>query len=301
MTASGPNSALTFSLTRSRQWLFFSAWAGLSLCLFLKPIIAAVQLALADDTYSHIILVPLVSAWVLYAERNQADALVRPSIRPGLVFLIVALMIAFPALFCSSCSPRSLLALYISSLIFFVIAGFSAAFGWRKTKASLFALTMLFLIIPIPDFVLGKIIYWLQSGSATIAEFFFNISGAPVLRDGFVFRLPRISIEVAQECSGIRSSLALLILALLVAHFSFQSFWKKSVFVLAGLCMMLIKNGIRIASLTLLANYVNPDFLYGDLHRKGGIVFFLIGLALLFPVFWLLRKGEITTSVRSID
>ena len=57
--------------------------------------------------------------------------------------------------------------------------------------------------------------------------------------------------------------------------------------------MMLVKNGIRIATLTLLANYVNPEFLYGRLHRQGGVVFFLIGLALLLPVFWYLRRGEV--------
>ena len=56
--------------------------------------------------------------------------------------------------------------------------------------------------------------------------------------------------------------------------------------------MMLIKNGIRIATLTLLANYVNPDFLYGRLHHQGGIAFFLVGLVLLLPVFWYLRRGE---------
>jgi len=290
----------TTSFKFSRQWLFFCVWVGLSLCLFLKPVITVIQLALGDDTYSHIVLVPLISAWVLYAERNQSEASVRPSIWPGLGILIVALVIAFFALFCNSCAPRNLLTLYVSSLVCLVVAGFSVAFGWGKTKASAFALAMLLFTIPIPDFVLGKIIFWLQAGSATIAEFFFNVSGAPVLRDGFVFRLPKISIEVAQECSGIRSSLALLILALLVAHFSFQRFWKKSVFVLAGLCMMLIKNGIRIASLTLLANYVDPGFLYGSLHHKGGIVFFLIGLGLLYPVFWWLRRDEISKPAAAV-
>jgi exosortase/archaeosortase family protein len=61
--------------------------------------------------------------------------------------------------------------------------------------------------------------------------------------------------------------------------------------------MMLVKNGIRIATLTLLANYVNPAFLTGRLHHQGGIVFFLIGLALLLPVYWALRKGEAATSL----
>jgi exosortase/archaeosortase family protein len=93
--------------------------------------------------------------------------------------------------------------------------------------------------------------------------------------------------------------MALLIIALLLAHFAFGRVWKKVVFVMAGLCMMLIKNGIRIATLTLLANYVNPDFLYGSLHHEGGVVFFLLGLALLIPVFWLLRRGESEVAPRS--
>ena len=86
-------------------------------------------------------------------------------------------------------------------------------------------------MIPIPEPVLDRIIYRLQAGSADVAETIFDWTNIPVLREGFVFRLPRMSIEVARECSGIRSSIALLILAILVAHFSFSKFWKKAVFV----------------------------------------------------------------------
>jgi exosortase/archaeosortase family protein len=55
---------------------------------------------------------------------------------------------------------------------------------------------------------------------------------------------------------------------------------------------MIVKNGIRIATLTILAQYVDSGFLYGRLHHEGGVVFFLIGLALLLPVFLLLQRGE---------
>jgi exosortase/archaeosortase family protein len=56
--------------------------------------------------------------------------------------------------------------------------------------------------------------------------------------------------------------------------------------------MMIVKNGVRIVTLTLLASYVDPGFLYGRLHHEGGVVFFLLGLALLAPVLWLLERGE---------
>ena len=279
------------------RWLIFGVWVLLSLLLFRRPVYGLFQLANQDETASHILLIPVITAWVLYTERKPLQTQGSFSIWPALVFLAPSLLIAIFSLNCEACVPKTRLSGYTLSLILLVIAGYVFALGSATAKSSWFALTFLFLAIPIPDLFLGKIIYWLQAGSAAIAELLFNLSGAPVLRQGFVFRLPQMSIEVAQECSGIRSSLALLILALLVAHFSFRPFWKKLAFVTAGLCMMLVKNGIRIATLTLLANYVNPAFLTGSLHRQGGIVFFLIGLALLLPVYWTLRKGEAATSL----
>jgi len=214
------------------------------------------------------------------------------ALRPAIAFILAALVLVLFSAQCAFCSTKDRLSIYTLSLVLLLVAGFVLILGTTKAKASSFALAFLLLAIPIPDVILNKVIYWLQVGSAAIAEIIFNLSGAPVLREGFFFRLPKMSIEVAQECSGIRSSLALLILALLVAHFSFRPLWKKAVFVCAGLCMMLIKNGIRIATLSLLANYVDPAFLYGRLHHQGGVVFFLIGLILLTPVYWYLRKGE---------
>src|SRR4029077_14865591 len=141
-------------------------------------------------------------------------------------------------------------------------------------------------------FLLNRAIFVLQKGSAETTAAVFDLMGVPFLREGFVFHLARANIEVARECSGIRSSMALLILALLVVHFRLKSNWKKALFVACGLLMMMIKNGIRIATLTLLAVYVNPSFLTGKLHHDGGVVFFLLGLLFLLPVLLLLQRGE---------
>jgi exosortase len=292
--------ALTTSNSRKR-WIAFGTWAALVLLLFSKPIYELAQLALRDDTYSHILLIPLISAWLLYTESTRPESVGSFAIWPAIAFLLPGILLAIFPSQCDSCSPKDRLRVYVLALVLLLIGGFVSILGTAKARASFFGLAFLLFAIPIPDAFLHRIIYWLQAGSAAIAEVFFNLSGAPVLRDGFVFRLPKISIEVAEECSGIRSSLALLILALLVAHFSFRPLWKKMVFVLAGLCMMLVKNGIRIAALTLLANYVNPNFLYGRLHHQGGIVFFLIGLGLLLPVFWWLRKGEASANRAALE
>ncbi|HET7106140.1 MAG TPA: exosortase/archaeosortase family protein [Candidatus Acidoferrum sp.] len=292
--SSAKGAFLTLNSARlPNRWLIFAVWVLLALLLFAKPVYALFQLASHDETASHILLIPFVTAWLLYTERKPLQPEVPFGLHAGMLFLVPSLLATILSLSCQDCAPRTRLSGYVLALVLLVVAGFVVAFGAAAAKSSSFALAFLLFAIPIPDLFLGKIIHALQAGSAAIAEVFFNLSGAPVLRQGFVFRLPVMSIEVAQECSGIRSSLALLILALLVAHFSFRALWKKLLFVAAGLCMMLLKNGIRIAALTLLANYVNPAFLTGSLHHQGGVVFFLIGLALLIPVYWFLRKGEV--------
>jgi exosortase/archaeosortase family protein len=65
------------------------------------------------------------------------------------------------------------------------------------------------------------------------------------------------------------------------------------VMVLAILPLAVLKNGIRIVTLTLLAIHVDPGFLSGQLHHEGGIVFFLLSLAMLAPLLFILRRYEV--------
>lgn len=274
------------------RWMAFAIWVVLASLAFWKPAVSLIQLSLQDDTYSYIPTIPLIVCWLFYTERKQATNLAPFQFPFAVLILASAALATILAVRCEACSSVNRLSLFTLALMLVWISGFVFFMGIEKARKSVFSLCFLMLTVPIPDFLLSRIVYFLQAGSADITEVIFSLSGAPVLREGFIFRLPKISIDIAPECSGIRSSVALVILALLLAHFAFRPIWKKLVFVFAGLSMMLIKNGIRIATLTLLANYVNPNFLYGNLHHRGGVVFFLIGLALLIPIFWLLQRGE---------
>ena len=161
--------------------------------------------------------------------------------------------------------------------------------AWRKAS---FALFLLMLMVPFPQSILDRAIYFLQEGSTEIAYVLFKAVGVPVLRQGFILAVPGVTIEVAKECSGIRSSVALFITCLLAAHVFLRTGWKKLVFVLLAFPLAIVKNGIRITSLTLLSVYVNPGFLHGSLHHDGGFVFFLLALAILAPVLIAFQKSD---------
>lgn len=135
-------------------------------------------------------------------------------------------------------------------------------------------------------------IYFLQCGSTSVAHFLFRILGVPVLRQGFLLTVPGVTIEVAKECSGIRSSMALFITCVFAARLFLRTPWKKLIFVLLSIPLALLKNGVRIVTLTLLSIYVDPSFLTGRLHKQGGFIFFLLALAMLAPVLKLIEKSE---------
>jgi exosortase/archaeosortase family protein len=80
--------------------------------------------------------------------------------------------------------------------------------------------------------------------------------------------------------------------ALLVGYFCLRSPWKRALLVLAIVPVTILKNGIRIVTLSLLSIHVDRSFLDGRLHHDGGIVFFLLSLAVLHPLFLLLRNSE---------
>ena len=277
----------------SRRMLLYLGWILVSCLLFLRPLTAFVSYSFASENASHLILIPVISAWVVFLERDRIFKALGSDRSVGSLLLAAAAVVALAAFSLGArSSTLNQLSVHIFALLLVWVAGFAFFFGRQSLERARFPLVFLLLTIPIPDFILDKVIYLLQKGSAEITAVLFDWSGVPVLRDGFVFHLARVNIEVARECSGIRSSLALLILAILVAHFYLDTFWKQLVLVIAGLFVMILKNGVRIVTLTLLATYVDPGFLYGRLHHEGGVVFFVLALLLLAPLVWLLERSE---------
>jgi exosortase len=140
--------------------------------------------------------------------------------------------------------------------------------------------------------IMDNVITLLQVGSTEFTNLLFMATGAPFVREGFVFHLPNVSVEVARQCSGIRSSMAIFIVAVLAGYMFLKSTWKIIFLVICAVLIAMLKNGIRIITLSLLGNYVDPRILQSSLHREGGIPFFIVALVLLAPVLFFLMRSE---------
>jgi exosortase len=179
------------------------------------------------------------------------------------------------------------------SVILFWIGAFILFFGTQAFRMGIFPLLFLIFMIPIPSVLMEKIISALLAGSTAATRLLFSLTGIPFLQEGSVFHLPGMSIEVAKQCSGIRSSLGLFITVILAGHLFLRTGWKKFILVLFVFPITVLKNGIRIVTLSSLAVYIDEKFITQSfLHRSGGFVFYIPALFLLGIVVWWLRKSE---------
>jgi exosortase len=189
-------------------------------------------------------------------------------------------------------SSRYSLEFAILSLCCFVFAGFMLTYGKESFLAGLFPLLLLLLTAPLPGFLLDRLVWWLQLGSAEVTSWIFYLTRTPVLREGLIFSVPGATIEIAKECSGIRSTIGLLITCLIAGYLLLRTVPARLALLIAAVPVLALKNGIRIATLTELAIYVDPSFLFGRLHKDGGFVFFAIGLIILLPILRWLQSYE---------
>jgi exosortase len=245
------------------------------------------------DYDSHIFLIVPISAYLFYRKRHEVFSNVRWDLVPGVsLFLAGAILGLLAALNVRLNTGDEHLWMRVLALVVLWISGFVLCYGIPASRAARFPLLFLLLLTPIPDFLLDKVIVSLQAGSAVVAYWLFRALNVPVLREGFVFLLPRLEIEVAKECSGIRSSIVMLITILLAGEFALHSLWRKSLLILSVIPVVILKNGVRIVTMSMLTIRVDRRFLHGWLHTSGGIVFYLLGLLALFPILILLRKGD---------
>jgi len=254
--------------------------------------------SLTSDVASHIFFIPLLSLALILRNRSQIFSRIRLASLPGGSVLVIA---GAPLLLGNIVTGRltdsDALSLKTALIVSFWIGAFILAFGIESFRHACFPLLFLFFMVPIPAGLLRIIISGLQTGSADVTAILFKLTQTPYYRDGVSFMLPGINIAIAAECSSIRSSLALLISCSLAAHLVLRTFWRKSLFVLIAVPWSMVKNGIRVAILSLLSIHVDRRFIVSsDLHHEGGIVFFVLALLLLWPVLWVLRRSEKTLS-----
>jgi exosortase len=178
----------------------------------------------------------------------------------------------------------------------FVAAGGFLFLGSKWMAAAAFPVAFLIFMVPMPDAGVD----WLEKASmlasAEVAALFFNVAGTAMVRHGTVFELPGIVLQVAQECSGIRSSWILFITSLLASHVLLRTRWRRIVLVAFVIPLGILRNGFRILVIGSLCVHVGPHMIDSPIHHQGGPFFFALSLVPLSLLLWWLRRHELRLS-----
>ena len=151
--------------------------------------------------------------------------------------------------------------------------------GWRRFRIAAFPLAFLLLMIPLPSIVFNQITFPLQGIAARAGEAVIAAAGVPVLREGNILHVPGRALEVAEACSGIRSLMSLLMLAIVLGYFTERRIGGRIAIAVAAVPIAIITNAARVAGTGLAAYWVSPAAAEGFFHTFSGWMVFVVALA----------------------
>jgi len=280
---------------RQKLSLMLGTVSALLILLVLEAI-PLLERAKISDFHSYIVFIPLVVAYWFWTTRHSLPRHYETSAFAA----IGPLAIGCAALACARVATRwettisdnDLLALVILSFVSFVTASGFLFLGRRWMMVAVFPFAFLMFMVPMPDGMVSALEATSQHASVAAAELFFRLGNTPHLHDGITFQLPNITLEVAQECSGIRSSWVLFITSILSANLFLRTNWKRVLLVALVIPLGILRNGFRVWVIGALCVRFGPQMIQSPIHHSGGPLFFVLSLVPLFVLIVLLRRSE---------
>jgi len=246
------------------------------LALYSPVIIPLVSQWLEDPNYRHGILVPIISAIVIFQRRKSIP---RPettnlSLKGPILIAIASILLIGGTAASELFTSRISLPIMILGISFFIA-------GETFTRSILFPILFLFLMIPLPYIIYYKLTFPFQLLSARLSASALSAIGIEVIRRGNILILPNYTLEVVAACSGLRSLMSMFTLSIIMAAFIDFSKTRKVILVLLSLPAAIAANTVRLAATAIGATLIGPEFAEGTMHNISGLVVFGFGIGFL--------------------
>jgi exosortase len=267
-----------------RLWWWGAASLAILVLFLYRDIFAAlVRQWWNDPDFSFGFFVPVLAAYVIWQRRETLMSLPAKPSWWGLAVMIGAVGILLLGVFGAE--------LFLSrSSFIFLLAGLVIFFlGWDHFRALIFPWCFLFLMVPLPTLIMNEVTLPLQFFASSLATSLLRLVGVPVLRDGNVIQLPTMSLQVVEACSGIRSLVSLITLAVVYAYLFEKNKTIRVLLVVAAVPIAIAANGLRIMGTGLTGMYWSPDKAEGFFHEFSGWLIFVMSLLMLFTFHQVLR------------
>ena len=261
--------------------------------LFGVPLWRLCHFAAGNDLYSYILLIPFVSLYLAWLERKKLPPVGLPAVKTGGVFFALGIGCLLWLWQARPEHPVDAMALSALALVFFVTCAGCTFLGGARMRSLVFPFALLIFMVPFPHALRDGIESFLQHGSAEVADWMFQISGLAYFREGLFFKLPGITLQVAPECSGIHSTVVLLITSLVAGQMLLRRPRNRALLALFVLPLALLRNAFRIFVIGQLCVRIGPEMIDSPIHHRGGPLFFALSLVPFFALLYFLKKSEL--------
>jgi exosortase len=236
---------------------------------------------LADENYSHGVLIVPIAALLAWRQRERLRNTPRNPSPSGLVLVLgsLALLVAGSLAAELFTTRVSLLGVLAGAVVF--------VYGWRHLRAIAFPIAFLLFMIPLPTLLVDPATQSLQLVASGLGERLLRAADIPVLRDGNILTLPTITLNVTDACSGIRSLMSLLAVTTLVAYLDDLSMMWRVVLTATAVPLAITLNGLRVAFTGIAASRISPAMARGFVHEASGWAIFVVA----FLCIWLFDRA----------
>lgn len=271
-------------VARASHWILWTSILTILFFVLYAPILKALVLNWwQNPDYSQGFLVPVFSAFVLWRQRRRLrDVPVKPANAGLVVMLFAVALLLGGSLGAELFSSRFSMLVLIGGMVIFLA-------GWPMLRAVLFPLGFLVLMIPIPAIIYSQITFPLQLIASRFAGSWLQVIQVPVLREGNLLILPNYTLEVVEACSGIRSLMTLITLAVAYGYLAEDRRWTRYVLVVLMIPIAIFSNAFRIVGAGFLTYHFGSEAAKGFFHEFSGWVIFLVAMMLMFFCHWVLR------------
>ncbi|MFZ0420465.1 MAG: exosortase A [Candidatus Sulfotelmatobacter sp.] len=249
---------------------------GAVLAVFGGVLAGLVQDWWGNADYSHGFFVPILSLYLVWRKREELSRL---SPRPNAWGMSIVLF-SLGLLWLGSLGAE----LFLTRIaIVGTMAGLIVYFaGWKMLRSLAFPVAFLLLMIPLPTLIYNEIVFPLQLLASRLAGGLLDyLNFFPVVREGNILVLPHSRLEVVEACSGIRSLMSLITLAVGYGYLAENNRWIRLALVVSIVPVAVVSNGVRVVGTAFATYYLGPKIADGFLHSFSGWVIFLIASTLL--------------------
>ena len=256
-----------------------------------------------DENYSHGLLVPFVIGFIVWREWDNLKKSVTDPAKwlGGATILLSILMLLAGTLGAELFTQRMSMLLMLAGIVVYF-------FGTRILNLLAVPFALLLFAVPIPQIIFNRVAFPLQIWASQMAVWGIRLFSVPTLRKGNVIDiLPKgstqtISLEVVEACSGIRSLMTLVTLALIlayftrrddngrIAHFSPSDFVRAVILMLSAIPIAVLTNAARVTATGVMTFYYGKQATGSTIHDASGWLVYLVALALLIGVNFILKR-----------